>query len=323
MHEPVVEVHLTDADLTAALRDDARRGLTDSPKWLPPKWFYDARGSALFERITALPEYYPTRTERALLENVAGAIARAAQVEALVELGSGSAAKTRILLTALTGEGPLKTYVPQDVSSSALRGSVAEVAGEFPGLAVHGVVSDFTDTLGILPRGGRRMIAFLGGTIGNMVPEERAAFLTGVHDVLEPGEQLLLGVGLVVDPAVLIPAYDDSAGITAEFNRNVLRVLNSRLRADFDPEGFRHIAHWDADNEWIEMRLEATREMNVGIADLDMAVHFTRGEQLRTEISAKFRLPGLDTELRSAGFVRQHAWTDPEDRFALVLAART
>ncbi|WP_459548005.1 L-histidine N(alpha)-methyltransferase [Nocardia sp. X0981] len=323
MNEPVVEVHLTEADLIAALRDDVRRGLTADPKWLPPKWFYDARGSALFERITALPEYYPTRTERALLEKVAGAIARAARAEVLVELGSGSAAKTRILLTALTGEGPLKTYVPQDVSASALRGSVAEVAAEFPGLAVHGVVSDFTDTLGILPRGGRRMIAFLGGTIGNMVPEERAAFLTGVHDVLEPGEQLLLGAGLVVDPAVLIPAYDDSAGITAEFNRNMLRVLNSRLRADFDPASFRHIAHWDPDNEWIEMRLEATREMSVEIADLGTSVRFARGEQLRTEISAKFRLPGLDTELRSAGFVRQHAWTDPDDRFALVLAART
>ncbi|MGW0182251.1 L-histidine N(alpha)-methyltransferase [Nocardia sp. NPDC003345] len=322
MTEPIVEVHLTDADLTAALRADARRGLTDSPKWLPPKWFYDARGSELFEQITALPEYYPTRTERALLESVAGAIARTAKAEVLVELGSGSAAKTRILLTALTGEGPLKTYVPQDVSSSALRASAAEVAAEFPGLAVHGVVSDFTDTLATLPRGGRRMIAFLGGTLGNMVPAERAEFLGGIHDVLEPGEQLLLGVGLVVDPAIVVPAYDDAAGVTAEFNRNVLRVLNSRLRANFDPEAFRHIAHWDPDNEWIEMRLESTVDTTVTVTDLGLTVGFARGEQLRTEISAKFRLEGLGEELRGAGFVLEHAWTDPDDRFALVLAAR-
>ncbi|MEU4316007.1 L-histidine N(alpha)-methyltransferase [Nocardia sp. NPDC024068] len=322
MTQPVVEVHLTDADLTAALRADARRGLTDSPKWLPPKWFYDARGSELFEQITALPEYYPTRTERALLDSVAGAIARTAQAEVLVELGSGSAAKTRILLNALTTEGPLKTYVPQDVSSSALRASAAEVAAEFPGLAVHGVVSDFTDTLATLPRGGRRMIAFLGGTLGNMVPAERAEFLGGIHDVLEPGEQLLLGVGLVVDPAIVVPAYDDAAGVTAEFNRNVLRVLNSRLRADFEPEAFRHIAHWDPDNEWIEMRLESTVDTTVTVADLGLTVRFARGEQMRTEISAKFRLEGLGEELRGAGFVLEHAWTDPDDRFALVLAAR-
>ncbi|WP_280401660.1 L-histidine N(alpha)-methyltransferase [Nocardia carnea] len=322
MNEPTVEVHLTDADLTAALRADARRGLTDKPKWLPPKWFYDARGSELFEQITELPEYYPTRTERALLEKVAGAIARTAQAEVLVELGSGSATKTRLLLTALTSEGPLKTYVPQDVSESALRASAAEVAVEFPGLAVHGVVSDFTDTLATLPRGGRRMIAFLGGTLGNMVPAERAEFLGGIRDVLEPGEQLLLGAGLVVDPAILIPAYDDAAGVTAEFNRNVLRVLNSRLDADFDPAAFRHIAHWDTENEWIEMRLEATAEMDVTVAGLSFTAHFARGEQLRTEISAKFRPTGLDTELRAAGFVTEHTWTDPDDRFALVLAAR-
>ncbi|WP_327149665.1 L-histidine N(alpha)-methyltransferase [Nocardia sp. NBC_01329] len=322
MTQPIVEVHLTDADLTEALRADARRGLTASPKWLPPKWFYDARGSELFEQITALPEYYPTRTERALLESVASAIARTAKAEVLVELGSGSAAKTRILLNALTSEGPLKTYVPQDVSATALRASAAEVAAEFPGLTVHGVVSDFTDTLGALPRGGRRMIAFLGGTLGNMVPGERAEFLTGIHDVLEPGEQLLLGAGLVVDPDILVPAYDDAAGVTAEFNRNVLRVLNSRLRADFEPGSFRHIAHWDPDNEWIEMRLEATREMSVTVADLGFTARFARGEQIRTEISAKFRLPGLDSELRAAGFVTEHAWTDPDNRFALVLAAR-
>ena len=322
MTEPIVDVRLTEAGLSAALREDARRGLTDSPKWLPPKWFYDARGSALFERITTLPEYYPTRTERGLLEQVAGAVARRAGAEALIELGAGSAVKTRLLLTALTSEGPLKAYVPQDVSEAALRESVTRVAAEFPGVAVHGVVSDFTGTLHTLPRGGRRMIAFLGGTIGNMVPAQRAEFLTELHDVLEPAEQLLLGVGLVTDPAVLVPAYDDAAGVTAEFNRNVLHVLNTRLAADFEPDEFQHRAVWDAENEWIEMRLVSTVERTVTVRDLGMAVHFARGEQLRTEISAKFRLSGIGAELRAAGFVAEHCWTDPDDRFALVLAAR-
>ncbi|MBF6161316.1 L-histidine N(alpha)-methyltransferase [Nocardia cyriacigeorgica] len=322
MTAPTLEVHLTDDDLTAALRADARRGLTADPKWLPPKWFYDARGSELFEQITELPEYYPTRTERALLERVVGEIARTAQAQVLVELGAGSAAKTRLLLSALTAEGPLKTYVPQDVSASALRATAAEVAREFPGLAVHGVVSDFTDTLHNLPRGGRRMIAFLGGTIGNLVPAERAEFLTDVHDVLEPGEHLLLGAGLVIDPAILVPAYDDAAGVTAEFNRNVLHVLNARLAADFVPDDFRHVAVWDAENEWIEMRLEATADTRVDVADLGLVLDFARGEQLRTEISAKFRLEGLDTELSAAGFTLDKAWTDPDSRFTLVLATR-
>lgn len=323
MTAPTLDIHLTDDDLTAALRADARAGLTADPKWLPPKWFYDARGSELFEQITELPEYYPTRTERALLELVVGEIARTAGAEVLVELGAGSAAKTRLLLTALSAEGPLKTYVPQDVSSSALTSAAAEVSAEFPGLAVHGVVSDFTDTLHNLPGGGRRLVAFLGGTIGNLIPAERAEFLGSIRDVLEPGEQLLLGAGLVIDPAVLVPAYDDAAGVTAEFNLNVLHVLNSRLDADFVPEKFKHVALWDADNEWIEMRLEATEEMTVQVRNLDLTVHFARGEQLRTEISAKFRTDGLSAELAAAGFRTEQTWTDPDQRFALILAART
>nr|WP_176220318.1 L-histidine N(alpha)-methyltransferase [Nocardia donostiensis] len=323
MTAPTVEIHLTDADLTDALRADARRGLTADPKWLPPKWFYDARGSALFEQITGLPEYYPTRAERGLLEQIAAPIAAIARPQVLVELGAGAAVKTRLLLNAFTQEGSLKTYVPQDVSASALREAAAEMADCYPGVTVHGVVSDFTGTLSTLPRGGRRMIAFLGGTLGNLVPAERAEFLTGIHDVLEPGEQLLLGAGLVTDPAVLVPAYDDAAGVTAEFNRNVLHVLNTRLGADFVPEKFRHVAIWDADAEWIEMRLEATEDMTVTVADIGLTVGFARGEQLRTEISAKFRLATLDAELRAAGFVVERAWSDPDNRFALVLAART
>ena len=322
MIEPTLDIHLTDDDLTTALRSDARRGLTSTPKSLPPKWFYDARGSRLFEAITELPEYYPTRTERALLGRVVGDIARLAQAEVLVELGAGSAVKTRLLLNASTSAGPLKTYVPQDVSVTALREAARRVVAEFPGLDVHGVVSDFTETLHNLPRGGRRMLAFLGGTLGNLVPAERAAFLASIREVLEPGEQLLLGVGLVTDPGVLLPAYDDASGVTAEFNRNVLSVLNSRLHADFDPERFRHVALWDADNEWIEMRLEATGDLTATVADLDLVVHFAAGEQMRTEISAKFRLDGVIAELNAAGFGADHVWTDPDDRFALVLAER-
>ncbi|WP_405178222.1 L-histidine N(alpha)-methyltransferase [Nocardia sp. NBC_01377] len=319
---PTLETHLSDDDLTAALRADALLGLTSAPKWLPPKWFYDARGSELFERITELPEYYPTRTERALLERVVGEIARSTRAEVLVELGSGSSAKTRLLLNALTAEGALETYVPQDVSSSALRAAVEEIAAEFPAVSVHGVVSDFTGTLGNLPRGGRRMIAFLGGTIGNLVPAERAEFLAGIHEVLEPGEQLLIGAGLVIDPAVLVPAYDDAAGVTAEFNRNVLHVLNNRLDADFVPEKFDHIAVWDAENEWIEMRLAATEATTVKVRELDLTVEFAPGEQMRTEISAKFRIDGLRGELAASGFRTERVWTDPDDRFALVLSER-
>lgn len=319
---PTLETHLSDDDLTAALRADALLGLTSAPKWLPPKWFYDARGSELFEQITELPEYYPTRTERALLERVVGEIARSTRAEVLVELGSGSSAKTRLLLNALTAEGALETYVPQDVSSTALRAAVEEIAAEFPAVSVHGVVSDFTGTLGNLPRGGRRMIAFLGGTIGNLVPAERAEFLAGIHEVLEPGEQLLIGAGLVIDPAVLVPAYDDAAGVTAEFNRNVLHVLNNRLDADFVPEKFDHIAVWDAENEWIEMRLAATEATTVKVRELDLTVEFAPGEQMRTEISAKFRVDGLRNELADAGFRTERVWTDPDDRFALVLSER-
>ncbi|KQY38931.1 MULTISPECIES: L-histidine N(alpha)-methyltransferase [Nocardia] len=322
MTAPLLDIHLTDDDLTAALRTDARTGLTADPKSLPPKWFYDARGSELFEQITGLPEYYPTRTERALLERVVGEIAAAANAEVLVELGSGSAAKTRLLLDALTAEGSLKTYVPQDVSASALRGAAAEIATEYPNLSVHGVVSDFTDTLHNLPRGGRRMIAFLGGTIGNLVPAERAEFLAGINEVLEPGELLLLGAGLVIDPAILVPAYDDAAGVTAEFNRNVLHVLNSRLDADFVPEKFDHVAIWDAENEWIEMRLRATEAMKATVAGLDLTVDFAAGEEMRTEISAKFRPESLAAELDKAGFTPAHTWTDPDNRFILALAER-
>jgi L-histidine Nalpha-methyltransferase len=323
MTAPALEVHLSEADAAHALRHDARVGLSADPKWLPPKWFYDARGSELFEQITALPEYYPTRTERELLRHVVAQIAARAAVDTLVELGSGSSEKTRLLLDALTATGSLQRFVPLDVSESALRAAMAAVAQEYPSLMVHGVVGDFTEHLELLPaaRSGRRLVAFLGGTIGNLMPDERAAFFATLHDALDPGELLLLGAGLVTDPAIMVPAYDDAAGVTAEFNRNVLHVLNRELDADFDVAAFDHLALWEPTHEWIEMRLRARRAMTVQVPALGMRVQFAEGEQMRTEVSTKFRPPGLRAELVAAGFADQLWWTDAEDRFALVLAA--
>lgn len=317
-----VEVHLADTALVDELRKDVRDGLTSTPKWLSPKYFYDAVGSELFERITELPEYFPTRTERALLEEHALDIAEATESTMLIELGSGSSEKTKILLAAGAKHGSLNTYVPQDVSVTALEGAIEQIAQEFPALEVHGIVSDFTDTLHNLPGGGARTIAFLGGTLGNLIPEEREDFLKAIAGALDPGEHLLLGVGLVIDPDVLVPAYDDAAGVTAQFNRNVLSVINSRLGGTFDPDAFEHVALWNAEQEWIEMRLRATSTQEVYIADLDLHVHFEAGEELRTEISAKFRPDGITAELAAAGFGVEHLWSDSESRFALILAGR-
>jgi len=315
-----LDVHLTPADAERALREDARAGLTATPKELPPKYFYDARGSELFEEITALPEYYPTRTERALLEESVADIAAASGADTVVELGSGSSAKTRLLLDAFRAQGTLRRYVPQDVSEAALRGALEALGAEYPDLELHGVVGDFTKDLGFLPKRGRRMIAFLGGTIGNLRPAERAAFLAHVREVLEPGEQLLLGTGLVIDEPTLVAAYDDAQGVTAEFNRNVLHVLNRELGADFVPEDFAHVAVWDAENEWIEMRLRARRAMHVRVAELDLEIDFAEGEEMRTEISAKFQPGGVRAALAEAGFDLVRWWADPDRRFALSLA---
>ncbi|MEJ8281596.1 L-histidine N(alpha)-methyltransferase [Pseudonocardia spirodelae] len=317
-----LDVHLSQTDAGAALRSDVTRGLAASPKELPPKWFYDARGSELFEQITALPEYYPFRTERALLTDSVDDVARASGADTVVELGSGSSTKTRLLLDAFTRAGTLRRYVPQDVSESALRGAIDELHRDYPHLDVHGVVGDFTRDLDRLPGaepGGKRMIAFLGGTIGNLLPGPRHDFLLHVRSVLQPGEQLLLGTGLATDPAVMVPAYDDAAGVTAEFNRNVLHVLNRELHADFDVDAFQHVAVWDADNSWIEMRLRATRDMRVRVADLDLGVDFTAGEELATEVSAKFTTDVLDDVTAAAGFTTTRRWVDPDRRFALTL----
>ncbi|MGW0734984.1 L-histidine N(alpha)-methyltransferase [Streptomyces sp. NPDC002851] len=301
----------------AALRADVLDGLTRAPKTLPPKWFYDARGSELFEEITRLPEYYPTRAEREILRARAPEIAAASGARTLVELGSGSSEKTRHLLDALPG---LDTYLPVDVSESALRQAGEALLAERPGLAVHALIADFTRELTLPEAPGPRLVAFLGGTLGNLLPAERAEFLTSVRSLLSPGDALLLGTDLVKDPATLVAAYDDATGVTAEFNKNVLRVINRELHADFAPESFDHIARWDAEREWIEMRLRARTALTVKITELDLVVDFAAGEELRTEISAKFREDGVRAELKAAGLEPRHWWTDTAGRFALSLS---
>ena len=309
--------------LAASLRSDALAGLTATPKTLPPKWFYDAEGSALFEKITELPEYYPTRAERAILRFAAAEIAALSGARVLVELGSGSSEKTRLLLDALRDHGTLRAYVPVDVSESALEAAGDALALEYPGLDVHAVVSDFEEHLG-LPSGpdasGPRLVAFLGSTIGNMVPEQRAAFLSRVRAQLRPGDAFLLGTDLVKDPSVLVAAYDDSAGVTAAFNKNVLAVLNTSLGADFDLDAFEHVALWDAAREWIEMRLRSASPQKVHVPGIGLTVRFGAGEEMRTEVSAKFRRPGVERELAAAGFAMRSWWTDPAQQFGLSLS---
>ncbi|MFK0115643.1 L-histidine N(alpha)-methyltransferase [Streptomyces sp. NPDC090994] len=301
----------------AALRADVLAGLTGSPRTLPPKWFYDARGSELFEEITALPEYYPTRAEREILAARAGEIAAASGARTLVELGSGSSEKTRYLLDALTG---LRAYVPVDVSESALDQAGRAIAAERPGLVVHALIADFTAALELPDTPGPRLLAFLGGTIGNLLPAERSAFLASVRSALGPGDTLLLGTDLVKDEAVLVRAYDDAAGVTAAFDKNVLSVINRELDADFDLAAFDHVARWDAEREWIEMRLRSRTAQTVKVQALDLAVEFAAGEELRTEVSAKFREAGVRAELAAAGLEPVHWWTDREGRFALSLS---
>jgi L-histidine Nalpha-methyltransferase len=315
-----IDVHLSPDDLEAALRADVAGGLTAIPKALPPKWFYDDRGSALFDAITRLPEYYPTRREREILSREAAEIARLAAADTLVELGSGTSEKTRLLLDAWTASGRLRRFAPFDVSETTLRQASAAVAGEYVGIDVHAVVGDFEHHLDQLPTGGRRCIAFLGGTIGNLVPIERGCFLADLRHTLAPGDSLLLGVDLVKDRERLIAAYDDAAGVTAAFNRNVLAVINRHLDADFEPERFQHIALWDAEQEWIEMRLRASDAMNVHLAALDLDVSFAADEELRTEVSAKFRRPGVEQELAAAGFALARWWTDAAGDFAVSLS---
>lgn len=312
--------HLTPDDLTKTLRRDVAEGLADVPKTLPPKWFYDQRGSDLFDRITRLPEYYPTRAEHAILQNHAGEIVRAAGADTLVELGSGSGEKTRLLLEALRARENLRGFVPVDVSGGFLEEAAARIAAEYPEAWVHVAVADFERHAHLLPTRGRRMVAMLGSTIGNQPPEGRRALLGELYGTMAPGETLLLGLDLVKSKERLLTAYDDPHGVTAEFNRNVLHVVNRELDAGFEPESFEHIARWNEEAEWVEMRLRARDHQRVHITALDLTVDFAAGEDIRTEISAKFRSERVSSELAWAGFTVRGWWTDPEADFALVLA---
>jgi L-histidine N-alpha-methyltransferase len=303
------------------LADDVLDGLTRPLKELPPKHLYDARGSELFDAICELPEYYQTRTERLILQTSAeDIVARTGAVE-LIELGSGSATKTRVLLDAMADAGSLRRYVPVDVSATTVHAVAELFVDEYEGLSVHGVVGDFERHLAHLPEPiGPRLVAFLGGTIGNFPPGSRRRFLRGLGRILGPGGHLLLGIDLVKDPHVIEAAYDDSAGVTAQFNLNVLHVLNRELGANFDVSAFEHVAFFDRQREWIEMRLRATEPQRVRVEALDLEIEFTAREELRTEISAKFTPDGLRADLAAAGLELVELYTDPDELFAVSLA---
>ncbi|BBW99994.1 L-histidine N(alpha)-methyltransferase [Mycolicibacterium moriokaense] len=303
-----------------ALRRDVREGLTQTPKTLPPKWFYDSVGSDLFDQITRLPEYYPTRTEAQILRERSAEIAAASGADTLVELGSGTSEKTRMLLDALRDSGSLRRFIPFDVDASVLRAAGAAIEQEYPGVEIDAVCGDFEEHLGKIPRVGRRLVAFLGSTIGNLTPEPRAEFLSTLAETLQPGDSLLLGTDLVKDADRLVAAYDDSAGITAKFNRNVLAVVNRELDADFVLDAFDHVAKWNADEERIEMWLRANHAQRVHVKGLGLTVDFADGEEMLTEVSCKFRPDGVAAELADAGLRRTHWWTDDAGDFGLSLA---
>jgi L-histidine N-alpha-methyltransferase len=319
-----LDVHLPVSGVLGDLAEDVRRGLTAEPKWLLPKYLYDERGCALFEEITRLPEYYQTRTELEILRRAApGIVARTRPTE-IVELGSGSSRKTEVLLDAMEAAGGLRRYLPFDISPGALLVAAGRLAEAYPGLRVHGVAGDFERHLeGVPPRpwGGRRMVAFLGGTIGNLHPEARAPFLRAVARLLGPGDPLLVGTDLAGDPARLEPAYDDAAGVTGDFNLNLLRVLNRELDADFDLDGFAHSAVYRPEPAWIEMRLRSRRAQRVRLRALDLDVAFAEGEEVLTELSCKFTRESVEAMYRAAGLELVEWHTDPGERFAVSVAA--
>ena len=301
---------------------DVLDGLTRPFKEIPPKHFYDARGSELFERICELPEYYPTRAEREILLARAGEIVQRTGAGELVELGAGASDKARVLLDSMAAAGTLQRYIPLDVSASVVRDAADRLIEDYHGLRVHGVVGDFERHLEHVPGpdGVPRLVALLGGTIGNFPPGTRRALLTKIATLLGPADRLVLGTDLVKDPAVIEAAYNDSQGVTAEFNRNLLHVVNRELGADFVPDSFDHTAFFDRRHEWIEMRLRATRPCSVLIGELDLRVEFAAGEELRTEISAKFTREHVEADLEAAGLALQRWLTDEEELFAVTMA---
>ena len=315
-----IDVHLSPDEVRSQMRVDALKGLRASEKSIPPVWFYDERGSRLFEEITQLPEYYPTRAERALLEAHASSIAELSKADTLVELGAGACDKTRVLLSALQETGSLSRYVPFDVSDEFLRSAATTLAEEYDDLDIHLVIGDFHQHLAEIPTEGRRMVAFLGGTIGNLNPAQRARFLFDLNCTMSSDDSLLLGTDLVKDPKRLVAAYDDAAGVTADFNRNVLHVLNEQLGGDFDPDNFRHVALWNEVEQWIEMRLRAQEAADVSLAGAGITVRFDEGEDLLTEISSKFTPERVEHELSEAGFVVEEMWGAEDGEFLLSLS---
>jgi L-histidine N-alpha-methyltransferase len=317
---PAIDVLLGPNDRRELLERDVREGLTATPKRLATKWHYDEEGSRLFQAITELPEYYLTRRERAILEERAGEITAASGADTLVELGAGTSTKTRLLLDAFRARDSLARIVLLDVDETTLRASAAKLADEYPGVEVRGVVGDIERHLGALPREGRRMVAFLGSSIGNLDPAERAVFLAALRGTMSPGETFLLGADLVKDPARLVAAYDDAAGVTARFSLNILAVVNRELDANFDLSRFRHVPRWDAEREVIDVRLRSLADQRVRIEALDLDVEFAEGEELHTEISSKFRRAGIERELAAAGFEPAEWWTDRDADFAVSLS---
>jgi L-histidine N-alpha-methyltransferase len=304
------------------LANDVLDGLTKPFKELAPKHLYDARGSELFERICELPEYYPTRTELAILRERAGEIVEGTHAGELVELGAGASDKARVLLDAMQDAGTLRRYVPLDVSQTVVQDAARTLGEDYGGLAVHGVVGDFERHLEHVPPtdGAPRLVALLGGTIGNFPPGTRRSVLGKIAGLLGPADRLVLGTDLVKDPLVIEAAYNDSAGVTAEFNRNLLHVVNGELDADFQPDSFDHVAFYDRRHEWVEMRLRSTRPCSVLIGDLDLRVEFAAGEELRTEISAKFTRERVAADLEAAGLKLDQWFTDDDALFGVSLA---
>jgi L-histidine N-alpha-methyltransferase len=317
-----IDVHLPPGGPLSGMAADVRAGLTKPFKELSPRYFYDGRGSELFEQITELPEYYPTRCERQILElNAPEICSTAGDPATLIELGSGSASKTRVLLDAMRDAGCLAAYAPVDISEQITRDTAVAIASEYE-ITVHGLVCDFERDLERIPLGGPRVIALLGGTIGNFEPAQRASFLARVANLLGDEDHFLLGTDLVKDRAPLEAAYNDSAGVTAEFNKNVLAVLNDRLGCNFDLDAFEHVAFWDEDNLWMDIRLRSLARQMIDISALDMQVAFDRGEEMRTEISTKFAREGLAGIYAESGLDMAGWWTDPDGLFALSLARR-
>jgi len=319
---PALIAHLGPADLEAQLRRDALEGLTAPAKSIPSKWFYDYNGSMLFDEITRLPEYYLTRAERQILRERAASIVAETGADTLVELGCGLSEKTRVLLDAFGRAGNLQRFIPFDVDGKILRMAAAELLERYPGLEVQGIVGDFERHLDSIQVPGRSLVIFLGSTIGNLNVEQRRSLLAQLSASLKPGDSFLLGVDLVKDVEVLEAAYNDSAGISAAFNLNILKVLNARLGADFEVESFDHVASFDPQTEQMEMFLRSTRPQKVRLELLNRDISFEEGEMLHTEISAKFRREGIEAELIEAGSQPVHWWTDADRKFAVTLSRK-